>query len=208
MVKSLVVNCSPDKGAKMAELLAAIGKFSQCSAVRFEEITSSYELEADVDAVVLSGSKARIVDANIREEFRATIDSVKRFNLPILGICFGHQLLCWSLGCDVGSIPEPVIDAFEEIRVVEPNHLFAGFEKSQTVPLAESHFDYVLKRGLDTAGLVLLADSRSCEVEAVKHREKPFYGVQFHPEQISIKGQKHLEGHSVIENFYRKTVKR
>lgn len=94
MMKSLVINCSLDKEARIEELLVAVRKFCECSAVRFEEVTSNYEVGGDVDAVVLSGSKGRIVDPDIRERFRVTIDSVKRFNLPILGICFRHQLLC------------------------------------------------------------------------------------------------------------------
>ena len=75
------------------------------------------------------------------------------------------------------------------------------------MPLAENHYDYVLKESLGNAGFLLLADSTSCEVEAVKHKTKPFYGVQFHPERITIGNEKHLEGHIVIENFY-KIVKR
>jgi GMP synthase-like glutamine amidotransferase len=208
VMKSLVINCSLDKGARIEELLAAVGKFSEVSAVRFDEVTSGYEVEGDVDAVVLSGSKARIVDPKIREQFRVVVDSVKRFDLPVLGMCFGHQLLCWSLGCEVDSLSEPVIGVFEEVRVVEPDEIFCGFEKNQLIHLAESHFDYVLKRGLSQAGLVLLADSRSCEVEAVNHKKKPFYGVQFHPELIRIENQEHLEGQKVFENFFHRIVRR
>jgi GMP synthase (glutamine-hydrolysing) len=65
-----------------------------------------------------------------------------------------------------------------------------------------------LKDSLGNAGFELLADSASCEVEAVKHRTKPFYGVQFHPERIIIKGDTHPEGHRIIANFYQTTVKR
>jgi GMP synthase (glutamine-hydrolysing) len=76
------------------------------------------------------------------------------------------------------------------------------------IPLSESHYDYVLKESLDKAGMKLLADSASCEVEAVKHKSKPFYGVQFHPERTSVKSVSHQEGHRVIGNFYRNVVKR
>jgi GMP synthase (glutamine-hydrolysing) len=206
MVKSLVINCSLSKEAKIEELLVAIGKFSRCRHVRFEEINADYEVEEDIDAIILSGSKARIVDPSHREQFEEAIGVVIRFNLPILGICFGHQLLCWSLGCEVGSLSASVIGLFENVRVIEPDGIFAGFGKQELVPLAESHFDYVTRNSLDRAGLVLLADSPSCEVEAVRHKTKPFYGVQFHPERISIKGQKHLEGEKVISNFFDQIV--
>ena len=92
--------------------------------------------------------------------------------------------------------------------MVEADEIFIGFEEYQTIPLAQWHYDYVLRESLDQVGLVLLADSNSCEVEAIKHKHKPFYGVQFHPERVDIKGESHLEGYKVIENFYRKVVKR
>jgi hypothetical protein len=61
-MKSLVVNCSLDKDAGIEKLLVAVRKFSRCSAIRFEEVTAGYEVEGDVDAVILTGSKARIVN--------------------------------------------------------------------------------------------------------------------------------------------------
>jgi GMP synthase-like glutamine amidotransferase len=92
--------------------------------------------------------------------------------------------------------------------VINIDGIFAGFAEQQTVPLSESHYDYVLKESLEQAGIVVLADSASCEVEAVKTKSKPFYGVQFHPERINGKSESHPEGHRVIENFYSNVVKR
>jgi GMP synthase (glutamine-hydrolysing) len=140
--------------------------------------------------------------------FEGTINLVKTCDLPLLGICFGHQLLCWAFGAKVGSLAQPVFDRFERVRVVDADEIFAGFAEHQTIPLAESHYDYVLKESFDEAGMELLADSVSCEVEAVKHKSKPFYGVQFHPERINVKSESHSERHRVIENFYRNVVQR
>jgi GMP synthase-like glutamine amidotransferase len=208
MTKSLVVNCSLSTRAKNEELLKAIRKFSECTAVQFRDIHAGYEVEKDIDAVVLSGSAARIVNPNHRDKFQGIVNLINRLDLPIFSICYGHQLLCWALGARVASLAEPVMGRFERVRVVEVDEIFAGFEKYQTIPLAQSHYDYVLKESLDQAGLVLLADSNSCEVEAVKHKHNPFYGVQFHPERIEIKAQSHPEGYKVLENFYRNVVKR
>jgi GMP synthase-like glutamine amidotransferase len=208
MTKSLILNCSLDRSAKVEELIRAVEEFSECAAVQFRDIGARYEVEKDVNAVVISGSKARIVNSSHRAMFKDVVDLIKRLDLPTLSVCFGHQLLCWSLGCDVSSLAEPVIDRFEEVRVLEVDELFDSFRERQTMPLVESHYDYVLKDSLDPAGFVLLADSLSCEVEAVSHRHSPFYGVQFHPERIEIEGRKASEGRKVIENFYQNVVKR
>jgi len=208
MTQSLIVNCSLNTLVKNDELLKAVTKFSGCTVLKFGDIHFGYEIDKDTDAVVISGSAARIVNPSHRDMFAGTVDLIKHLDLPILSICHGHQLLCWSFGAGVGSLAEPVKDRFEEIRVVEVDEIFSGFEEFETIPLAQSHYDYVLRESLGEAGFILLADSNSCEVEAVKHRQYPFYGVQFHPERTNLKGETHLEGHQIIENFYRNVVKR
>ncbi len=205
-IKSLLVNCSLK--TKSEALVEAVGKFSDCRVVRFSDIDGSYRVGGDIDAVVVSGSGARIVDPSDRRLFDSVASLLKRCDLPVLGICFGHQLLCWAFGAKVGSLPQPVLDQFEKIRVLEADGVFGGFAKNDGIPLSENHYDYVLKESLEQAGMTLLADSASCEVEAVKHKSKPFYGVQFHPERVCVKGELHPEGHRVIENFYRNVVKR
>jgi GMP synthase-like glutamine amidotransferase len=208
MIKTLIIICSLNKQAKNEELLKAIKKFSECFTVHFQEINDDYEVDENIDAVVISGSAARIVNSSHRKLFKGTVDLISRLNLPVFSICYGHQLLCWSLGAKVASLSEGVMHLFEKVRVVEVDEIFSGFEKGQKIPVAQSHYDYVLRESLDKAGLILLADSHSCEVEAIKHKNKPFYGVQFHPERINIKNKTHPEGYKVIENFYKNVVKR
>lgn len=206
MTKTLLVNCSLKTSNE--QLRQALVKFSECNAIHFKDINEAYHLQERVDAIVVSGSAARIVDPFYQVMFQDVAAFIKGCELPLLGICYGHQLICWAFGAKVGSLPQQVIDCFENIQVVVADELFDGFKEGQMVPLAENHFDYVLKNGLDGTGFSLLANSASCEVEAVKHKTKPFYGVQFHPERIAIKNEKHSEGHRIIENFYIKTVKR
>jgi GMP synthase-like glutamine amidotransferase len=201
-VKTLLVNCS-FSGRVSEDLLGALSQFSEVAVVNFKDVSGDFQVDRSVDAVVLSGSAARIVQASDRIKFEGVEQLIRRCSVPLLGICFGHQLLCWSFGAEVGSLPKQVASGFENVRVLRSDELFVGFKEKQTVPLAENHYDYVLKDSLSIAGFTLLADSASCEVEAVKHTTKPFYGVQFHPERITIKGETHLEGQRIIENFYR-----
>jgi GMP synthase-like glutamine amidotransferase len=200
-VKSLLVNCSLN-GKVGADLLVALGKFSELKVVNFGEVTSNYQIANDIEAVVISGSVARIVNPVDRAKFEGVELLIKNCSLPILGICFGHQLLCWAFGAEVETLPQQVDNRFEDVKVVQSNEIFSGFKEGQPIPLAENHYDYVLKDSLDSTGFTLLADSASCEVEAVKHQTKPFYGVQFHPERITIKDQTHPEGHKILDNFY------
>lgn len=204
--KSLIVNCSLK--TKSEALVKAIKKFSDCTVIQYNDVPNGYRAEAGIDAVVISGSGARIVDPSDRRLFEGVVNLIKTCDLPILGICFGQQLLCWAFGAKVGSLAKPVLDRFEAVRVVDNDGIFAGFEKNRTLPLAENHYDYVLRENLGVAGFVLLADSASCEIEAVRHKGKPFYGVQFHPERTNVKTESHSEGHRVIKNFYRNVVKR
>jgi GMP synthase-like glutamine amidotransferase len=204
-VKTLLVNCS-FSGRVSEDLFKVVNHFSEVTVVSYKDVTEDYRVAKDIDAVVLSGSAARIVQASDRIQFESVERLIKECSVPLLGICFGHQLLCWTFGAEVGSLPKQVASRFEQVRVTISDELFAGFKEGQTVPLAENHYDYVLKDSLIGAGFTLLADSASCEVEAVKHATKPFYGVQFHPERITIKDETHPEGHRIIENFY-KTLK-
>jgi GMP synthase-like glutamine amidotransferase len=206
MPKTLVINCSLK--TKSEALVAAIRKFSDVEVAQYTAFHTGFRLSKEIDAVVVSGSGARIVDPNDRQLFAGVADFIKLTEFPTLGICFGHQLLCWAFGAKVGCLANPVLDQFEQIHVVEADSLFGGFKEKQAVLFSENHYDYVLKDGLGKAGFVLLADSPSCEVEAVRHSSKPFYGVQFHPERIELKGEKHPEGHGLLENFYTNVVKR
>ena len=143
-----------------------------------------------------------------RDLFRGVVNLIKTCDLPTLGICYGHQLLCWTFGAKVGSLAQPALDCFEKVHVVKVDLIFGGFNGQGGIQLSENHYDYVLKEGLGDAGFILLADSASCEVEAVKHKVEPFYGVQFHPERITVRNETHVDGHKVIGNFFRNVVKR
>ena len=158
--------------------------------------------------MVISGSEARIVDASDRAKYEGVLKLIEACNVPILGVCFGHQLLCSAFGAKTGTLPQPVIDRFEQVNVVQTGEIFSRFKVGQTIPLSEYHNDYVLKESLESAGFNLMADSASCEVEAVKQKTNLFFGVQFHPERVTIGSETHPEGHKVLENFFVHMVKR
>jgi GMP synthase-like glutamine amidotransferase len=207
MTRTLLVNCYIDS-FKINPLCDALNKFTVCRVVPYTKIQRDYQIGEDFSAVVISGSEARITKQEDKAKFDTIEQLIQSCNLPLLGICFGHQLLCSAFGAKTGTLSQPVINKFVEVNVIQTGDILSRFRKGQTVPLAEYHNDYVLRDSLASVGFNLLADSSSCEVEAVKHQSNLFFGVQFHPERITIENETHHEGHKILENFYANNVKR
>ena len=82
MTKSLVINCSLK--SKNEALVEAVKKFSECTVVQFRNIQGDYRVGGDIDAVVISGSGARIVDVSDRAMFEGVEQLIRTCNLPIL----------------------------------------------------------------------------------------------------------------------------
>jgi GMP synthase-like glutamine amidotransferase len=200
-LKTLIINNYFD-AEKSSKVVEAIAKFSGYKILRYNEVFEILtKTLTDVDAVILTGSEARIVKKEHVKMFNNIIKIIKNCNTPMLGICFGHQLICLSFGAEVASLKAPVKNRFEKVKILKLNELFKGFKEGDSLWLAEYHNDYVKRDSLKKADLELLAESQSCEVEAVKHRKKPFYGIQFHAEKITIENETHPEGLKILKNF-------
>jgi GMP synthase-like glutamine amidotransferase len=207
MAKTLLVNCYFDTN-EINPLYDALNKFTVCKVAPYTKIEQGCNIGEDTAAVVISGSDARITSAEDKAKFRNITDLIRNCNVPLLGVCFGHQLLCEAFGAKTAALEKPVMDKFGQVNIIQTGDILSRFRRGQAVPLAQHHKDYVLKNSLDKAGFILLADSPTCEVEAVKHKDKLFFGVQFHPECITIGNETHPEGHRILDNFYCNNVKR
>lgn len=199
-MNALIVN-NYRNADKITELAQAVGLFCLYEVVAYHEVGNNFRIESNIDAVIISGSEARIVKIEDRVMFDGVSRLIGNANLPVLGICYGHQLMCLKFGAEVATLQEPAKDIFESVRLIGEDDIFRGFRAGASISLAEAHYDYVKKESLLKANLVLLADSASCQVEAVKHKDKPFYGVQFHPETITIGNERYEEGLQIIKNF-------
>lgn len=141
----------------------------------------------DRRALIISGGPSSV---NAVDSPRVD-DAALALGLPVLGICYGQQLLTHQLGGEVkrGERGEYGL-AFVEIAVAG-TALFASIEGRQQVWM--SHFDQV---GDLPAGFELLGSTETCPVAAIGDRRRHLYGVQFHPEVVQT-----VNGRRLLENF-------
>ena len=115
-------------------------------------------------------------------------EKILSLGIPILGICYGSQLISMQLGGHVASAPAGEYGK-TEIEYQTANPLLKDMEVKSVCWM--SHMDYIDKA---PTGFEVLAKTTSCPVAAFGNREKKIYGVQFHPEvQHTAGGQKILE---------------
>ncbi|MBC7172089.1 MAG: glutamine-hydrolyzing GMP synthase, partial [Polyangiaceae bacterium] len=130
--------------------------------------------ELEPQAIILSGGPA-----SVYEEGAPTTDpGIFDLGVPVLGICYGMQLLCRLLG----GVVEP---AFERefgpatIAVAKPEGILHGFEAGVPVDVWMSHGDRVASL---PPGFEVLARSENSPFAAVGNLERKIFGLQFHPE--------------------------
>jgi GMP synthase (glutamine-hydrolysing) len=158
--------------------------------------SSSYErsvepIEDKIQFVILSGGPGSVYSGNngLSEDVaKRILKSEKKW--PLFGICFGHQVIALAAGAQVGR-GKSAEYGISEIIVDKEDRIFKDMPKRFNAWV--SHFDEV-KSVPD--GFMPLAHSESCGIEAMRHKEREIYSVQFHPEVW------HTEyGERIIENF-------
>ncbi len=122
--------------------------------------------------IILSGGPSSVFDEGAPTCDPAVLD----LGIPVLGICYGMQLGCRMLGCDVKPASAREYGR-AQLDVGSHEGLLHGLPARTTVWM--SHGDQVRDLHGD---LRVLASTDTCPVAAVAHRSKPFFGVQFHPE--------------------------
>lgn len=189
-MKTLIVNSyrvNPEE--KILSYIEVVKKFSEYRVVTDIKLFSRAEY-MDYDALILSGS----ADLITRGAWSKTYYEFLRYNtIPCLGICYGHQMLAKAFGGEVFAGLKK-IEGTETIRIIKNDALFKDL--AEEILVTENHLEHVNLRSLAYAGFEVLANSPSCEVEAIKHIEKLFYGVQFHPERSGLVGE------TIFKNFF------
>lgn len=144
------------------------------------------------DGAVLSGSPDMLSSRKAQEKYAGEVDAIRDASVPVLGVCFGHQMMALAFGGQVVKDTRHVL-GFVETTVVGSDPLFGGLERP--VMLLESRWEVV--KGLPK-GFRLLATSDTSSIAAMRHHSRPLYGVQSHPERYTAQNP---GGSTLIQNF-------
>ena len=144
----------------------------------------------DFDAIVISPGPGH---PDRWHDFGVCSDILRFSDVPILGICLGHQGLGRLLNGEVGAAPLPMHGRVSHVR-----HLGSGLFEG--IP---QDFSVVRYHSLAVTGQMgpegrVTAWTEDGVVMGIEHRHRPIWGVQFHPESISTE-----HGPALIENFYK-----
>lgn len=185
-MRAVVVNFGGQYAHLIARRLREVGLFA--TLIQPEELEEALR-NGDVAAVVLSGGPKSVLD----EEVEIT-PAVTEARVPVLGICYGHQLLAKILGGRVERGPGEYGNT--RVRILEEDPLFEGLGPEEVAWM--SHGDYV---AAPPPGFKVLAISERGYIAAMRSSDRPIYGVQFHPEVSHT-----AKGKVIFRNFVEKIV--
>lgn len=152
---------------------------------KVEEIRS-LEQRLEVRGIVLSGGPSSVYD----EKAPRCDPRILSMGIPVLGICYGHQLMAQLLGGDVRQGAKKEYGVTYAV-IEKPVGILKGLKSLEKVWMSHGDTVYGLPEGFE-----VLARTENCPIAAFRHMEKPLYGLQWHPEVI------HTErGFDMLRNF-------
>jgi len=146
----------------------------------------SFQERFNVKGLILSGGPASVYEENAPKCNSEILD----WNLPVLGLCYGHQLLAQMAGGKVNPGERREYGTTYAI-VDKPVGVLKGLGKKEKVWMSHGDTVYALPSDYE-----VLAHTENTPFAAFRHREKPIYGLQWHPEVVHTEN-----GTKMFRNF-------
>lgn len=181
-----------DFGSQYNQLITRrIREMGVYSELHDHEISIEEIKKMNPKGIILSGGPN-----SVYEEGSFTVDpEIFNLGVPVMGICYGMQLMTKLLG---GSVERANEREYGKAVITAQTHsLFTKLPEEQTVWMSHSDKVITIPEGFD-----VIAHSPSCQYAAIENKERQLYGVQFHPEV------RHSEyGNDLLRNFIREICK-
>lgn len=181
----LVIDYGSQYNQLITRRIRDLGVYSELHnpSITIEEIK-----ELNPRGIILSGGPKSVY----ADDAYTVDEEIFNLGVPVLGICYGMQLMTQTLGGEVIPSDEREFGP-TDIQINYEEDIFNGLNEFETVLM--SHSDKVTEI---PEGFIQIAHTPLCKFAGIKHESKPFYGVQFHPES------KHsLNGDQFLKNFIR-----
>lgn len=148
------------------------------------KFTENLEYLPQVKGVILSGGLGHPAE---RTDLQNNYLVLNEASVPIIGICLGHEIMAQHYGAKVVALPKEQT-GLQEITVSVKDALLSDIER---LLLEKKHFYHV---PVAPRQFAVLGYSQTCPIEIMKHRHKPIYGFQGHPEVSA-------DGLIIMKNF-------
>lgn len=175
------------------------GQYNQLVARRVRECNvycEIYSYKTDIEKIKAMNPKGIILTGGPNSCYEpgapSCTDELFNFGIPVLGLCYGAQLMMHVLGGKVEKAPVREYGK-TEVMVETSSPLFTDVTPKTICWM--SHFDYISKVA---PGFDICAHTADCPVAAAENRDKNLYAIQFHPEVLHTQ-----EGTKMLSNFVR-----
>jgi len=187
VVRLLVVDNYDSFVFNLVQYVGQLG--GECVVRRNDEVTVDELEDLKVDGVLLSPGPGTPERAGVSIDL---VHEAIRRDLPLLGVCLGHQAIAVALGATVDRAPELLHGKTSEV-----SHENAGVLHGLPQPFTATRYhSLAVDEGTLPPELEVTGRSESGLVMALRHRDAPVEGVQFHPESVLTQG-----GHLLLANF-------
>lgn len=184
----LVNNLEPEDIEFNQPLYESLPQFAAVDSISYAEPLSAVFVDQTYDAVVISGAPLDY-DTDVLQTRLPYLRWIKETNVPVLGICLGHQNIALMYGARAMVNTEAENEAVNLV-IKETDDLLSGItHRDKLIALHSCSVSL-------PEGFTLLASTKNCNNQVMKHVEKPLYSMQFHPE-LSESGIK------ILKNFIR-----
>src|ERR1051326_5140557 len=177
----LVIDCGSPKTPELQKVLRGLG----CAFDTVKLASLSPDHVSKAKGIIITGSPVLITESYPRL-FAYKFSFLRTVDVPVLGICFGHQVMGLVYGENV--FKGEAVRRDEEITFMFDDPLLEGIPQKSV--FLEDHTEGI---ELPDDDFYLLGSSDSCGVEAMKHKKKNMYGLQFHPEVSGENGKRLLQ---------------
>jgi len=188
-----------------------------CLVLHYLDLNPKVARDLRPTAILYSGFGRPFATYDVKT-FLPVAEVIKEVDLPQMGFCAGHQLIGFAYNRDLRRVKRLYDEPMRKLRAGEPDWfpeyhagyykehgfhpvsvlredpLFAGLGRTPMLP--QAHFAEVKRV---PPGFMLLASGRECRVQAMRHRTRPLYGTQFHPEKYA---PEYPAGRRLLRNFF------